>query len=105
MAVLPHLAVVTCTHCGQLPTGAPHRQDCFPAFQRALLDAHPALSNVITMAEAGAIEGIFRFWTGIIHALRRSPILVENCVERRWWETTDYVERLLARHTRHSATA
>lgn len=85
--------------------GVSHREDCFLAFQQALLAAYPALTDVVTMEDAGAIERIFRFWTGIIHALRRSPVLVASCVERRWHETTAYVERMLARHTRRNAAA
>lgn len=85
--------------------GAPHAQNCFLAFQQALLAAYPALTDVVTMEDASAIERIFRFWTGITHALRLSPVLVGTCVERRWHETTAYVERMLARHVRRNVAA
>lgn len=101
----PQLATAPCPTCGPLPMGAPHTQNCFLAFQRALLSAYPALTGVVTMEEAGAIERTFRFWTGIIHALRSSPVLVADCVERRWHETTAYVERMLARHARTNTAA
>lgn len=97
----PLPAATECPHCGLLPTGAPHRANCFPSFQAELLRAYPALQDAVSLGEAEAIERIFRFWTGMIHALSpRSPSLVDTCVERRWWEASGYVERLLARHAR-----
>ncbi|MBI4450188.1 hypothetical protein HY634_03955 [Candidatus Uhrbacteria bacterium] len=102
----PHLAFAACAHCGQLPEGTPHRQDCFPTFQRALIARYPSLYDVVALEEASAIERIFQFWAGIIHALQRSfPHSADRCVERRWGEVCDYVERMLARHTRRPASA
>lgn len=100
----PLSAATECPHCGRLPAGAPHRAGCFPSFQAELLRAYPALQDAVSLREAEAIERIFRFWTGMIHTLSpRSPSLADTCVERRWWETSGYVERLLARHARRSA--
>ena len=105
IATPPPLTIAQCPTCGPLTVSTAHRQDCFPAFQRALLSAYPALTDVVTMEEANAIERIFRFWTGIIHALRRSPAIAEHCVERRWYEVTWYVERVIARHTSRNSAA
>lgn len=59
----------------------------------------------VSLSEAKVIERIFRFWTGMIHAIRpRFPSLADSCVERRWWEATGCVKRLLARYARRSAT-
>lgn len=106
MTVPPLPAATECPHCGTLPAGAPHRADCFPAFQAELLRAYPALQDAVSLSEAEVIERIFRFWTGMIHALRlRFTASADTCVERRWWEASGYVERLLARHARrHPAT-
>lgn len=105
MPAPPLPAATECPHCGTLPAGAPHRADCFPAFQAELLRAYPALQDAVSLREAEAIERIFRFWADMIHALTpRSRSLADDCVERRWWEVTGYVERLLARHARRSAT-
>jgi len=101
----PQPAVASCPHCGQLPIGAPHHEECFPGFQLELIRQHPTLTDVATFDEADTVERIFRFWTGMIHALRRShPHSADNCVERRWDEVTGYIERLLARHARRRAT-
>jgi hypothetical protein len=100
----PPLAVFQCPHCGSLPIGAPHREDCFPAFQAELLRAYPALRNAISLHEAEVIERVFRLYAGMIHMLRpRFPGSADDCVERRWEEASAYVERLLARHARHTA--
>lgn len=106
MTAPPLTAAIKCPHCGLLPTGAPHREGCFPSFQAELLRAYPALQDAVSLSEAEAIERIFRFWADMIHALTpRSRSLADDCVERRWWEVTGYVERLLARHARrHPAT-
>ena len=101
---LPAPATDPCPHCGTLPLGAPHGESCFPAFQRALIARYPGLPNAVSLEEAEAIERIFRFWAGLMHALRAKPYSVGRCVERRWGEVGDYVERLLARHARRHAT-
>lgn len=102
----PLPAVTTCPHCGQLPGETPHREDCFPNFQVALLAAYPALQDAVSLREAEAIERIFRLYTDFIRMLRpRFAASADTCVERCWWEATSYVERLLARHARrHPAT-
>ncbi|MBI4434682.1 hypothetical protein HY635_02600 [Candidatus Uhrbacteria bacterium] len=99
----PPPAVALCLHCGRLPIGAPHHEGCFSGFQLELMRRYPTLTDVATLDEADAIERTFRFWTGLIHALRpRFPASADNCVERRWDEVTGYVERLLARHARRA---